>query len=129
MAKKKRRAREFSVTDIDGCAELIRDCAIESIAGVRAVFATKTNGETPNDYLSVEQVKRLINSKKTGDDQDGQPIITEKILDEISDIATSIVFGVGLAKLASQGLLEVSFNSEKNEFEFTKIDGLDSIGA
>jgi phosphoenolpyruvate carboxylase len=118
--KKKRQQRTFSVLDIDGCAKMIRDSAIESIAGMQADLATGDTGETPDDYLRVEQVKNLINGTKIGDDDDGQPLITQKILDEICDISTNMVFGVGLSKLASSGYLEVSFNDKTNEFEFSR---------
>lgn len=118
MAKKKKPHRKtFSIIDIDGFAKMVRDNAIEAISGTPADLSVG-DGKSPEDYLRIEQVKGLVEQKKVGDDIDGKPLITEKILDEICDISTVIVFGVGLAKLASEGFLEVSFNSDTNDFEF-----------
>jgi hypothetical protein len=105
--------RTYSITDLDGCAQMLRDNAAGS-------FTSEDFGaNNPESFISVGQVKNLIAHTSLGKDESGQYIIDDEVFNSTYDEVCNMIFGVGLSKLASKGHLDVSFNSEINEFEFS----------
>ena len=104
-------SRTYSITDLDGCANMMRTNAMVELS----------NGSTqdnPDDYISLGQAKSLLEQYSIGKDESGQLIINDKTFDDVYTHICNIITGVGLAKLASEGLVNVCFNDKTNEFEF-----------
>jgi len=103
----------YSITDLDGCAKMLRDNAAGG-------FTSEDFGsDDPESFVSIGQVKSLIANTSLGKDESGQYIIDDEIFNTTYDQICNMIFGVGLSKLASRGHLDVSFNNDINEFEFS----------
>lgn len=105
--------KTYSITDLDGYAKVIRDNAAGG-------FTSEDFGaDNPDDFISVGQVKSLIISTSLGKNNEDQYIINDEVYNNTYDTVCGMIFGVGLCKLASRGHIDVYYNSEIDQFEFT----------
>lgn len=70
-----------------------------------------------DEYISINQVINIINEHALYF-RDNLPVIDEETLDEICLDIKTLIFNVGLSKLAAKGLLECSWSDKDNEFVF-----------
>lgn len=100
----------YSITDLDGFAEHIRNGAAESIV--------ENFHEDLNEFITLNQTKSLIMSQSLGLDVDDLYIINEDIFDKIFEDVRHFIYQSGLAKLAAKGIIECAWDNDANEMVF-----------
>lgn len=105
----------YSITDIKGFSQTIRDGAAKSIA--------ENYNENLDEFISIGQIESLVRDKSIGTDDDGLFIITEELFDEIFEYVRETIYQVGLSKLAAKGQIECAWDEDKNEMIFWPTSG------
>lgn len=100
----------YVITDLEGFAQLTRKNVAESF--------TENYTENLDDFISIQQVIGIIEENSYGKTENNKIIISEDNFNNIFDHIRVRLYEVGLAKLASQGLLECAWNTETNQMEF-----------
>lgn len=100
----------YSITNIDGFIETVRDGAARSIS--------EKYTENLDDFISIGQIKNFIEEINIGTDDDGLPMITEDIFDDIFDYIRNTIYQVGLSKLAASNHIECAWDDESNQMVF-----------
>lgn len=100
----------YAITNIDGYATQMRKAAGE--------FISKENEDNLDDYISIGQIVNLVNEHCLGFDEENRPILDEDTNEFIFESTVDWIHNVGLAKLASQGLVECAWDNESNEMIF-----------
>lgn len=100
----------FSVTDLEGFADCLRKGAAESIS--------ENYTENLDDFITIDQIKNMIHQNNMGYDDEGLPIITENIFDNLFERIREDIYQVGLAKLAANGKIECAWDSDTNQMVF-----------
>ena len=104
----------YIITDLDGYARTIRDGAAKSFA--------EDYTENLDDFISIGQVKNLIKKMSQIDEDTGDLIITEDIYNDTFDEIRDLIYGVGLAKLSSKGVVECAWDNNLNRMIFWLAD-------
>ena len=104
----------YSIVDMNGYASAMR-------ANVAKSFS-EDYSENLDDFISLEQVIYLVEHHSLGLDEQGNHIINEEVFNDIFDDLREWLYGVGLAKLASQGLIECAWDDDSNEMVFWLAD-------
>lgn len=100
----------YAITDLDGYVSEMRLAAAKSIA---------PDGEDNLDeYISISQMKYLVDSWCVGYDNNNRPMLDEESNQNIFEDATIWMTNVGLAKLAAQNLIECAWDDKLNEMVF-----------
>lgn len=102
--------KNYSIIDMKGYAVAMRDGAARSFS--------EEYTENLDEFISVNQVINLVKKHSLGKDPDGFYIVNEKIFDAVFDALREWLYGVGLAKLSSKGLLECAWDDDMNEMTF-----------
>jgi hypothetical protein len=100
----------YSIIDLDGYAASIRDFAAKSFL--------ENYEENLDDYISVEQVKSIIIGYSLGQDDEFNYLLNEEVFNDTFEDVREWIFNVGVAKLASKGLVECAWDDESNEMVF-----------
>jgi len=100
----------YSITDLDGYAIHIRDSVAKSFK--------QDYSENLDEYISLDQIKHIVAGYSLGYDENSNYLINEEVFNDIFDDVREVFFGVGLAKLASKGLLECAWDDNLNEMVF-----------
>lgn len=100
----------YSITNLTGYAEQVRYAAGEHIS--------KNNKENLDEYISIGQVINLVNEHCLGFDELNRPILDEETNEEIFEAVLDWFHSVGLSKLASKGLIECAWDSDKDTMVF-----------
>lgn len=101
----------YAITDIDGYVSEMRLAVAKSIA---------QNGEKENldEYISLAQMKSLVNDWCVGYDDQDRPILDEDANQNIFQDMRTWITNVGLAKLAAEGSVECAWDNETNDMIF-----------
>jgi hypothetical protein len=100
----------YVIIDLDGYVYDMRAAAAKSIA--------PDSNENLDDYISLNQMKNLVNEFSLGYDDEDQVIIDEEGNLSVFENATTWITNVGLAKLAAAGELECAWDSNINSMIF-----------
>jgi hypothetical protein len=100
----------FILNDIDSYAKHLRHCVASNLK--------ENYSDNLDEYITIDQLKKLILEKCNDTDELGNTIITEDINQELFEITSDWIYGVGLSRLASIGLIGCCWNSETNTMEF-----------
>ena len=100
----------YSVIDLEGYAKAMRDGAASSFE--------KDYTENLDDFITIPQVINMIKKNNLGLDNEGNYLINEEIFDDVFNDIRDWLYGVGLAKLASKGFIDCSWDDEANEMVF-----------
>jgi hypothetical protein len=100
----------YSIIDLEGYAKAMRDGAASSFE--------KDYTENLDDFISIGQVINMIKKHNLGLDDEGNYLINEQIFDDVFNDIRDWLYGVGLAKLASKGFVDCSWDDESNEMVF-----------
>jgi hypothetical protein len=100
----------YSVIDLEGYAKAMRDGAASSFE--------KDYTENLDDFITIPQVINMIKKNNLGLDNEGNYLINEEIFDDVFNDIRDWLYGVGLAKLASKGFVDCSWDDEANEMVF-----------
>lgn len=100
----------YSIIDLEGYAKSMRDGAASSFE--------KDYTENLDEFISVGQVINMIKKNNLGLDEEGNYLINEQIFDDVFNDIRDWLYGVGLAKLASKGFVDCSWDEESNEMVF-----------
>lgn len=100
----------YSITDLDGFAQFLRDGAARSIS----------EGYTENldEFITIDQIKNLIEQNHIGYDDDGLLQINENVFDNLFDYIRYDIYQVALSRLASNGYIECAWDDDSNEMVF-----------
>lgn len=104
----------YAIVDLDGYATDMRSAAANALV---------ENGECAddlNEYISIDQIKNLIEDECCGHDDNGYPVLTESINEIIFDEIAVWIHEVGLARLCSKDLLECAWDDKENAMVFWK---------
>ena len=100
----------YAIVDLDGYAKEMREAAAKSIAD--------PFDDDLDSYISVNQMVNLVKSECVGFDYNNRPLLNEDTNEKIYVSTVAWIQNVGLAKLASQGLIECAWDSKTNEMIF-----------
>lgn len=100
----------YAIVDLDGYAKEMREAAAKSIAD--------PFDDDLDSYISVDQMINLVKSECVGFDYNDRPLLNEDTNEKIYVSTVAWIQNVGLAKLASQGLIECAWDSKTNEMIF-----------
>lgn len=100
----------YSIIDLEGYAKAMRDGAASSFE--------KHYTENLDEFISIGQVINMIKKYNLGLDDEGNYLINEQIFDDVFNDIRDWLYGVGLAKLASKGFVDCSWDDESNEMVF-----------
>lgn len=100
----------YVIIDLDGYVSEMRKAVGNSIADA--------NTDDLDQYISLDQMKGLVNAWCVGYDDNDRPILDEEANQNIFEDTSVWMTNVGLAKLASQGLVECAWDNESNEMVF-----------
>lgn len=100
----------YSIIDLEGYAKAMRDGAASSFE--------KDYTENLDDFITITQVINMIKKNNLGLDNEGNYVINEEIFDDVFNDIRDWLYGVGLAKLASKGYVDCSWDDEANEMVF-----------
>jgi hypothetical protein len=100
----------YSVIDLEGYAKAMRDGAASSFE--------KDYTENLDEFISIGQIINMIKKNNLGLDEEGNYLINEQIFDDVFNDIRDWLYGVGLAKLASKGFVDCSWDDESNEMVF-----------
>lgn len=100
----------YAIININGFAKLLRHKAAEAI--------NPKYTESLDEYISINQVIKLIKENCLGYDQNNNILIDEESFDECVFQAEEWIYSVGLSKLAGQDLIECCWDSDKNKMIF-----------
>jgi len=101
---------KYAIMDLDGYVMEMRSAAALSIA--------PDNTDNLDDYITISQMKYLVNSWCIGYDNQQRPILDEESNQNIFEDARIWISNVGLAKLAAEGCLECAWDSDANDMIF-----------
>ena len=100
----------YSVIDLEGYAKAMRDGAASSFE--------KDYTENLDDFITIPQLLNMIKKNNRRLDNEGNYLINEEIFDDVFNDIRDWLYGVGLAKLASKGFIDCSWDDEANEMVF-----------
>lgn len=100
----------YAIVDLDGYATEMRQAAAKSIAD--------PFDDDLNTYISLKQMINLINDECIGFDDKDRPLLNEDTNEKIYESTVVWIHNIGLAKLASQNLIECAWDSTEKEFIF-----------
>lgn len=100
----------YAIIDLDGYVSEMRLAAAQSIA--------PEGDDNLDDYISLNQMKYLVDSWCVGYDDHDRPMLDEESNQNIFEDTITWMTNVGLAKLAAQGLVECAWDDSINEMVF-----------
>lgn len=100
----------YSITDLDGFAQCIRDGAARSIS--------ENYTENLDEFITIDQIKNLVEQNHIGYDDDGLLQINENVFDNLFDYIRYDIYQVALSRLASNGYVECAWDDDSNEMVF-----------
>lgn len=100
----------YTITDLDGYISQMRTAAAKSLSD--------SDEDNLDDYISVGQMKNMINNVCLGFDHEDRPLLNEQANEKIFEDTAVWIHNVGLAKLAAQDLVECAWDDESNDMVF-----------
>jgi hypothetical protein len=100
----------YTITNLNGYAEQVREAAAKSLS--------ENYNDNLDDYITINQVINLVKKECVGFDEEGRPILDQDTNETIFDNVVVWLHNVGLAKLASIGLIECAWDDNANEMIF-----------
>lgn len=100
----------YVIMDLDGYVKEMRTAVANSIAD--------QTDENLDNYISLDQMKTLVDSWCIGFDDNERPILDEESNINIFEDTKIWMTNVGLARLAAQGFIECAWDSNLNEMVF-----------
>lgn len=100
----------YAITDLRSYATQMREAA--------AISLSDSHEENLDLYISLEQMIGLVNNNCLGFDEHDRPLLNEDANSEIFGQTAAWIYNVGLAKLASQDLIECAWDNQANEMVF-----------
>jgi hypothetical protein len=109
----------YAIVNLNGYAKEMREAAAKSIAD--------PFDDDLDMYISVKQMENLIKSECVGFDDKNRPLLNEDSNEKIYESTIAWIHNIGLAKLASKGLIECAWDDKENNFIFWANQQLDHI--
>jgi hypothetical protein len=103
-------SEKYAIMDLDSYITDMRNAAAESIA--------PDNKDNLDEYITLSQMRYLVESWCIGHDDSLRPILDEEANQNIFEDVMIWISNSGLAKLAAEGLIECAWDSDANEFIF-----------
>lgn len=101
----------YSILDVDNYCRETRILVAND-------FSDDITEKEIDEYISVGQVEKFVDEFCDDHDENGSPIICEDSHNEICEAIYTRIQNVGLAKLASDGIINVAFDEKLNDFIF-----------
>jgi hypothetical protein len=103
-------SESYVIMDLDGYVKEMRSAAADDIAS--------SNDDDLNQYISLQQMKNLVEEWSLGFDNQGRLIIDEDANHHIYEDTKTWITNVGLAKLAAAGAIECAWDNNCNDMVF-----------
>jgi len=100
----------YAIVNLEGYAREMRDCAAKSLCD--------NFDDNLDEYISIAQMINLIKDQCVGFDDNSRPLLNEDTNEKIYESTVSWIHNVGLAKLASKGLIECAWDNKENSMIF-----------
>jgi hypothetical protein len=78
----------------------------------------KNYTENLDDFVTLQQIEKIIINQSIGQNQKGCYLITTEIFDSIFEYIRNSIYQAGLAKLAASNKIECAWDDELNEMIF-----------
>lgn len=101
----------YTITDIFGYVSQVREAAAKTLSN-------DYKNDNLDDYISLQQMQNLVLNECIGFDEEKRPILDETANENVFEKTITWIHNVGLAKLASQNLIECAWDSEINAMVF-----------
>ncbi len=102
--------KSYAIIDLEGYITEIRKSAADSIAA--------DNEENLDEYITLDQMKGLVEQWSLGKDDEDRLILNEDANQNIFEDTRIWISNVGLAKLAAEDLVECAWDNDSNEMVF-----------
>ena len=103
-------SKVYAITNLDGYSDEMRKAAANALC--------EDATDNLDDYISLEQMKGLVEENCVGYDDEDRPLLNEEVNELIFEEATVWINNVGLAKLAGKDLIECAWDDETGDFIF-----------
>jgi hypothetical protein len=100
----------YAITDVDGYIFQMRETAAKSLSD--------NNTDNLDEFISLGQVRNLVNEYCLGLDEYDRPLLDEKTNEKIFEETSVWIHGVALAKLAAKDHIECCWDDKSNEMIF-----------
>jgi hypothetical protein len=100
----------YAIVDVPGYVSQMREAAAKSLS--------ENYSDNLDDYISIGQMVVLLKEECLGFDDNNRPLLNEDTNSEIFDQTATWIYNVGLAKLASQDLIECAWDNTTNAMVF-----------
>ncbi len=101
---------KYVIEDLEGFAKHIRENVAKSF--------TETYEENLDEFISINQIIKIVEENTKNKNEKGQFIITGKKFDNIFDSIRVWMYEVGLARLAAKDIVQCAWDDENNEMVF-----------
>jgi hypothetical protein len=100
----------FSITNLNDFATILRKNAYEHLS--------MTNIENLDEFITVNEVTKLVSHSGIGFDDDNNIIINEDILEELINDVSKWIYDISLSKLCGNDKLDCAWDDQHNEMVF-----------
>lgn len=100
----------YSIINLEKYAEYMRKRAARSIS--------EDESENLDGFITVKQACLMIEEHSIGKDEEGKFLLDDKSHELLFEAIRTRIYNCGLSKLASEGLLECAWDSEKGDMVF-----------
>lgn len=111
----------FSIIDLDSYADIVRSAVASSYS--------ETYTENLDDYITIGQVKNIIETHILGFDDNDRYVINEDGFNSTFEEISVWLHEVALAKLAAQGKIECAWDDEIGDMVFWATEKQHNIGS
>jgi hypothetical protein len=100
----------YAIMNMDKYASYMREKA--------ALSFTNEYEENLDDFVSIKQVRCMIEDYSSGTDEKGRVLLDEDGRSMLLEALTTRLYNMGLAKLAARGILECAWDDGANQMVF-----------
>ena len=100
----------YAIIDVDGYVSQMREAAAKSIS--------TENEDNLDQFITLKEVRNLLEEFCLGHDEQDRPLLDEDTNEKIFEETAIWIHNIGLAKLASQDLVECAWDNTTNEMVF-----------
>jgi hypothetical protein len=100
----------YAINNIHGYANQMRSAAAE---GLNKKYITNLD-----NYITIPQLIGVVYEQSLGVDDNNYPLLNEEANYQIYDIVTNWIYNADLSKLASDNLIECSWDDKSNTMMF-----------
>lgn len=101
----------YAIVDLDGYVSQMREAAASSLSN-------DYKNDDLDSYITLKEMENIVYNECIGFDDENRPIMDEDSNENVFDKTVAWIHNIGLAKLASQDLIQCAWDDKLNEMVF-----------